>query len=104
MEEKPKIIVTGGLGYIGSHCAVELISNGYGVVLVDDLSNSSKKVLYSLESITNTNIEFEEIDLKNEKLVKNLFLRDKIVLVCFLWALIKRAITVIAETPYASQT
>ena len=75
MEEKPKIIVTGGLGYIGSHCAVELISNGYGVVLVDDLSNSSKKVLYSLESITNTNIEFEEIDLKNEKLVKNLFLK-----------------------------
>lgn len=75
MEEKPKIIVTGGLGYIGSHCAVELISNGYGVVLVDDLSNSSKKVLYSLESITNKNIEFEEIDLKNEELVKNLFLK-----------------------------
>tara|TARA_B100001093_G_scaffold51962_1_gene44098 strand:- start:1676 stop:2710 length:1035 start_codon:yes stop_codon:yes gene_type:complete len=75
MKKKQKIIVTGGLGYIGSHCAVELISSGYDVVLVDDLSNSSKNVLSGLESITNTKIKFEEIDLKDEKLVQNLFLK-----------------------------
>ena len=40
---KYKILVTGGLGYIGSHVVVELQNNGFGVVIIDDLSNSSKK-------------------------------------------------------------
>ena len=47
-----KILVTGGLGYIGSHTVVELNSNGYEIVIVDDLSNSSLRVLDGIESIT----------------------------------------------------
>ena len=44
-----KILITGGLGYIGSHTAVELINEGYQVVILDDLSNSSLDVLAGIE-------------------------------------------------------
>jgi len=70
---KPKIIVTGGLGYIGSHTVVELISQGFEVVIVDDLSNSSINILKGLQKICKKNLIFEKIDLKNKILVKNLF-------------------------------
>ena len=49
---KTKIIVTGGLGFIGSHTVVELISKGFEVVIVDDLSNSSVDILKGLQNIT----------------------------------------------------
>ena len=75
MKEKLKIIISGGLGYIGSHCAVELIIKGYKTVIVDDLSNSSLDVLRGIENITNSKIDFEKIDLKNEKSVEDLFIK-----------------------------
>jgi len=67
-----KILVTGGTGFIGSHTAVELINAGYEVVLVDDFSNSSRKILTQLETITGKKPEFVELDLCDEAKVKEL--------------------------------
>ena len=50
-----KIIITGGLGYIGSHTVVELQSKGFEIVIVDDLSNSSIEVLDGLKNIIGKN-------------------------------------------------
>ena len=60
---KPIILVTGGTGYIGSHTAVELIRDGYQVVIVDNLSNSRLEVLDGIESITGVRPHFENFDL-----------------------------------------
>ncbi|MCQ2958971.1 MAG: UDP-glucose 4-epimerase GalE [Bacteroidales bacterium] len=66
-----KILVTGGLGYIGSHTVVELIQSGYEVVIVDNLSNSEKTVLDGIESITGVLPAFEELDICDEKAFQN---------------------------------
>ena len=68
-----KILVTGGLGYIGSHTVVELQNTGFEVVIIDDLSNSSKEVLSRITSITGIKPDFEEIDLKNKQAVEQFF-------------------------------
>ncbi|MDR3327008.1 MAG: UDP-glucose 4-epimerase GalE [Prevotellaceae bacterium] len=57
-----KILVTGGLGYIGSHTVVELIEAGYEVLIVDNLSNSNIDVLKGIEKITDKKPKFENID------------------------------------------
>jgi len=75
INQSSKIIVTGGLGYIGSHTVVELQSKGYQVVIVDNLSNSSIEVLNGLKNITGKNIVFENVDLKKSDLVTDLFER-----------------------------
>lgn len=62
-----KIIVTGGLGYIGSHTVVELQQNGYEVVIVDNLSNSEIKVLDGIEAITGVRPHFEQLDICDDK-------------------------------------
>jgi UDP-glucose 4-epimerase len=67
-----KILVTGGTGFIGSHTVVELVKAGYEVVLVDDLSNSSIKILTQIETITGQKPEFVEMDLCDEVKVKEL--------------------------------
>jgi UDP-glucose 4-epimerase len=61
-----KILVTGGLGYIGSHTVLHLIENDFVPIIADDLSNSNKEVLDVLETISGKNITFHEIDLKNQ--------------------------------------
>lgn len=58
-----KILVTGGTGYIGSHTVVELQQKGYEVVIIDNLSNSNKDVIYSIEKITGILPDFHEFDL-----------------------------------------
>ena len=58
-----KILVTGGTGYIGSHTAVELINDGFDVIIIDDLSNSQIEVLDGIEEITGTRPEFHQFDL-----------------------------------------
>ena len=58
-----KILVTGGTGYIGSHTVVELHNAGYEVVIVDDLSNSSIKILDQIEAIIGIKPEFHQFDL-----------------------------------------
>ena len=68
-----KILVTGGLGYIGSHVVVELQNNNFDVLIVDDLSNSSLKVLDGIQQITGIEQSFEKIDLKNKQSVVDFF-------------------------------
>ena len=57
------ILVTGGAGYIGSHCCVELLDAGYQVVVLDNLCNSSRESLTRVEEITGKSLHFEEVDL-----------------------------------------
>jgi len=61
-----KILVTGGTGYIGSHTCVELLNDGYEVVIVDNLSNSNISVLDNIGKITGCRPVFEEFDLADE--------------------------------------
>ncbi|MFH4968605.1 UDP-glucose 4-epimerase GalE [Gaetbulibacter sp. M240] len=70
-----KILVTGGLGFIGSHTVVELQNEGYEVVIIDDLSNSSEGVLDGITAITGIKPIFEQIDLKEKSLVEDFFKR-----------------------------
>ena len=72
-----KILVTGGLGYIGSHTVVELHKSGHEIVIIDDLSNSSLKILDGINEILNFNINFIELDLKNFKQTKSFVKENK---------------------------
>ena len=62
-----KILVTGGLGYIGSHTVVELVSAGYEPVIIDDLSNSQHQILDQLSKIIGFKPAFHQLDLCDEK-------------------------------------
>ena len=70
-----KILVTGGLGFIGSHTTVELQQKGYEVVILDDCSNSSEKVLDGITAITGQRPIFEKLDLKEKADVVGFFKR-----------------------------
>lgn len=70
-----KVLVTGGLGYIGSHVVVELQNEGFEVVIIDNLSNASIEVLKGITAITNKQPVFENIDLRNKPLVIDFFNR-----------------------------
>lgn len=67
------ILVTGGLGYIGSHTVVELLNNDFDVVIVDDLSNSEKFILKNIEEITGKKPVFYPFDLKRKELLNQVF-------------------------------
>ncbi len=68
-----KILVTGGLGFIGSHTVVELQSEGFEVVIVDNLSNSSEEVLNGITAISGKMPLFEKLDLREKAVVQNFF-------------------------------
>ena len=68
-----KILVTGGLGFIGSHTVVELQNEGFEVIAIDNLSNSSIEVLDGIERITGKKPIFENIDLRDKSSVQNFF-------------------------------
>ncbi|WP_299898260.1 UDP-glucose 4-epimerase GalE [uncultured Aquimarina sp.] len=70
-----KILVTGGLGFIGSHTAVELQNEGYEVVIIDNCSNSSPDVLKGIEAITGKQPIFENFDLREKEKVQDFFKR-----------------------------
>jgi UDP-glucose 4-epimerase len=61
-----KILVTGGLGFIGSHTVVALQKKGYEVVIIDNLSNSSLQVLKGITAITSQTPKFEKLDIRNK--------------------------------------
>lgn len=67
------ILVTGGLGYIGSHTVVELINNNFDVIIVDDLSNSEKFILDNIEEITGKRPIFYPFDLRRKELLSQVF-------------------------------
>ena len=68
-----KVLVTGGLGYIGSHTVVELQNSGYEVVIIDNLSNSSLEVLDGITEITGKKPLFEKIDLRQKNELTQFF-------------------------------
>ncbi|CAM3536524.1 UDP-glucose-4-epimerase [Flavobacterium saliperosum S13] len=70
-----KILVTGGLGFIGSHTVVELQNQGFDVIIIDDLSNSSLEVLDGIFRITGKTPAFEKLDLREKKAVQDFFKR-----------------------------
>lgn len=72
-----KILVTGGLGFIGSHTTVELQNKGYEVIIIDDLSNSTEKVLDGIVAITGKKPVFEKLDLKEKSKVEDFFKRHQ---------------------------
>ena len=67
------ILVTGGAGYIGSHTCVELLNSGYDVVVVDNLSNSSKEALNRVEQITGKKVKFYENDIADREAMAKVF-------------------------------
>ncbi len=73
-----KILVTGGAGYIGSHTVVELIESGYDVLVVDNLSNSSKESLNRVEQITGKAVKFYENDIADMKAMDKIFSENDI--------------------------
>jgi len=74
---KQKILVTGGLGFIGSHTVVELQQAGYDVVILDDLSNSSLQVLDRIEKITAAKPTFCQVNILDKKGLNELFAAEK---------------------------
>ncbi|MDP3313322.1 UDP-glucose 4-epimerase GalE [Lutibacter sp.] len=73
-----KILVTGGLGFIGSHTVVELQNEGFEVLIIDNLSNSTLDVLDKITSITAIKPSYFNFDLKDKKAVQNFFSTNKI--------------------------
>ncbi len=72
------ILVTGGVGFIGSHTCVELLENGYEVVVLDNLCNSKKGAVSRIEQITGKKIKFYQTDLLDSKGTENVFAENKI--------------------------
>ena len=72
-----KILVTGGLGYIGSHTVVALQNKGFDVVIIDNLSNSSLDVLAGITEITGKSPDFEKIDMRQKEDVISFFEKHK---------------------------
>ncbi len=78
MSEHKKILLTGGAGYIGSHCCVELLSANYDVVVVDNLSNSSKESISRVEKISGKPVSFYEIDILDSGRLRRVFKEHQI--------------------------
>ena len=70
-----KILVTGGLGFIGSHTVVELQNEGFEVIIIDNLSNTSLSVLDGIQNITGKVPAFEQLDLRDKNKVQDFFKR-----------------------------
>ena len=72
------VLVTGGAGYIGSHTCVELLNEGYGVIVIDNLCNSNPKSLDRVRAITGKDLTFYEGDVRDEALLKKIFASHEI--------------------------
>ena len=73
-----KILVTGGAGYIGSHTCVELLNEGYEVVVLDNLYNSSEEALKRVQKITGKPLTFYEGDMLDRDICEKIFTEHKI--------------------------
>ena len=72
------VLVTGGAGYIGSHTVLDLIKKGFDVIIADDFSNSSKKVISILEKLADRKIKYYELDIRNKEGLREIFKENKI--------------------------
>ncbi len=72
-----KVLVTGGLGYIGSHTAVRLVSQGFEPIILDNLSNSNIEALDALNNITDTSLKFYEGDVRDIRFVKKILRKER---------------------------
>ena len=72
------ILITGGLGYIGSHTSIELIEAGYKIVIIDNLSNSSIESLRRMKKLVKYNIPFYNIDIRDKDKLDQVFRENKI--------------------------
>lgn len=70
------IFITGGAGYIGSHCVVSLAKNNFNPIILDNFSNSHQSVIKKLEKIINKKITFFNVDLKNKKKLRSIFKKN----------------------------
>lgn len=73
-----KILVTGGAGYIGSHTAVELLSAGKEIVIIDNFSNSKPEAIENIKKISKKDFSFYEADLRDRKAVEKIFEENEI--------------------------
>ncbi len=73
-----KVLVTGGAGYIGSHTCVELLNAGHDVVVLDNLSNSSKEALNRVQTLTAKSVDFVEGDILDEVVLDQIFQNHQI--------------------------
>jgi len=71
------VFITGGAGYIGSHCAISLIKNGYSPIILDNFSNSHQSLIKRLEKITKKKITFYNIDIRDKKKLRLIFKKHR---------------------------
>ena len=72
------ILVTGGVGFIGSHTVVELQNAGYNVVVLDNLCNANPKVLDRIEAITGKKVPFYQADIRDREALNEIFDKESI--------------------------
>ncbi len=72
-----KILVTGGAGYIGSHTCIELLAEGYEVVVVDNFYNSCKEAVNRVEELSGKTVTFYEEDIRNKEGLLEIFAKEK---------------------------
>ena len=72
------VLVTGGAGYIGSHTCLQLVQEGYGVVVIDNLCNSNPKSLDRVRSLAGRDLRFYEGDVRDEALLTKIFRENEI--------------------------
>ncbi len=73
-----KILVTGGAGYIGSHTCVELLEQGYEVIVIDNLCNANAESLNRVQELTGKSLKFYEGDVRDEALLTKIFEENEI--------------------------
>ena len=68
-----KVLVTGGAGYIGSHTCLELLNAGHEVVVLDNLSNSSKESLHRVQALASKSLDFIQGDILDQNILNQIF-------------------------------
>ena len=70
---KKKILVTGGLGFIGSHTSLKLLENNYEIIILDNLSNSKIQVISRIKELSKKDFDFIKGDIRDGKLLREIF-------------------------------